>query len=55
MAKKKAKQEPQCGRNLMHNHPLMRKCDVHGKSTKARRRLDRVKMIKQWPDESVFA
>jgi hypothetical protein len=29
-------------RNLLHNHPMMMKCAVHGKSKKAKRRSDKM-------------
>ena len=35
-------------RNLLHNHPLLHKGGAHCKSNKSRRRLEKVKMKKEW-------
>lgn len=49
MAKKPAPQAP-LGRmrNLLHDHPLLKKGAAHGKSAKARRRNDKVKVRREW-------
>jgi len=36
-------------RNLMHNHPLMRKCVVHEKTGKTKRRQQKVVLRREWP------
>ena len=38
------KQKNSRSRNLLHNHPLMRKGGIHQKSNKAKRRSDKVAM-----------
>lgn len=35
-------------RNLLHDHPLLKKGGAHGKSTKAQRRNDKVKQRREW-------
>jgi hypothetical protein len=35
-------------RNPMHDAPMLRKCDVHGKTRKAQRRNDKVAFKKEW-------
>jgi hypothetical protein len=49
MAKKPAPQAP-LGRlrNPLHDHPLLKKGAAHGKTAKARRRNDKVKMGRDW-------
>lgn len=41
-------------RNLFHDHPLLRKCDTHVKSKKAKRRSDKVKLRKEFYDINNF-
>jgi len=36
-------------RNLLHNHPLLRKCGVQEKNRKAKRRGEKVVLRKEWP------
>ncbi len=42
-------------RNLLHNHPLLRKGGIHRKSNKSKRRLEKVKMKKEWLPQNIFA
>ncbi len=35
-------------RNPLFNHPLMKKSHVHDKSTKAKRRNEKVKLARDW-------
>ncbi|MCG8486980.1 MAG: hypothetical protein AB2551_16065 [Candidatus Thiodiazotropha sp.] len=35
-------------RNLLHNHPLLRKGGVHDKSNKAKRRKEKQNLRKAW-------
>ena len=35
-------------RNPLHDAPLMRKCEIHGRSKKAQRRKDKVAVKKEW-------
>jgi hypothetical protein len=42
-------------RNLLHNHPLLAKGDTHSKSNKSKRRLDKVKIRKEWLPLNIFA
>lgn len=44
----KSKQKPQRARNLLHDHPLMRKGGAHQKSNKALRRKDKQKLKQDW-------
>jgi len=41
-------------RNLLHNHPLMRKGGVHEKSKKTKRRLDKQKLRDEWGSLMIF-
>ncbi|MDQ1363101.1 MAG: hypothetical protein QG652_961 [Pseudomonadota bacterium] len=41
-------------RNLMHNHPLMRKCAVHEKTGKTKRRHQKVALRREWPAQTAF-
>ena len=42
-------------RNLMHNHPLLRKCAVHDKNHKTKRRSQKVELRREWPVQIAFA
>ncbi len=42
-------------RNLLHNHPLLSKGGVHRKSNKSKRRLEKVKMKKEWLPQTIFS
>ena len=42
-------------RNPLHNHPLLFKGGVHRKTNKSKRRLDKVKMKKEWLPQSVLS
>ena len=42
-------------RNLLHDHPLMRKGGVHEKSNKAKRKQERQKFKKEWCCLMLFA
>lgn len=35
-------------RNLLHDHPLLRKGGVHEKSDKTKRRIEKQKLKKEW-------
>ena len=35
-------------RNPLHDAPLLRKCEAHGKTRKAQRRSDKVAFKKEW-------
>ena len=39
-------------RNPLFNHPLMKKSHVHDKSTKAKRRNEKVKLARDWYSQS---
>lgn len=41
-------------RNLMHNHPLMRKCAVHEKPGKTKRRQQKLALRREWPVQIAF-
>ena len=41
-------------RNLLHDHPLLSKGGVHRKSNKSKRRIDKVKMKKEWLPQNIF-
>ena len=41
-------------RNLLHNHPLLSKGGVHGKSNKSKRRLEKAKLKKEWLPQNVL-
>ena len=51
----KLKQKTLKRRNLLHDHPLLLKCDVHEKSYKAKRRKQKVKLKNEWFDQSVIS
>ena len=53
MAKRNKGRKPSM-RNLLHDHPLLRKCDVHDKEHKAKRRKQKVKLQKEWFDQSAI-
>ncbi len=42
------KRKPNRARNLLHDHPLLRKGGVHEKSNKAKRRNSRQSLRKAW-------
>lgn len=42
-------------RNPLHNHPLLFKGGVHRKTNKSKRRLEKVKMKKEWFPQSIFS
>jgi hypothetical protein len=42
-------------RNLLHNHPLMRRCAVHEKSVKTKRRHAKINLRSEWPVQIVFS
>ena len=41
-------------RNTLHDHPLLSKCCVHQKSNKSKRRLEKVKVRKEWLVQNIF-
>lgn len=41
-------------RNLLHNHPLLSKGDVHNKSNKSKRRDEKMKIKKEWLPQNIF-
>lgn len=41
-------------RNILHNHPLLAKGGTHSKSNKSKRRLDKVKIKKEWLPLNIF-
>ena len=49
---KRVKAPPPTHRNLLHDHPLLRKCAAHGKSRKAERRDAKVRMKHEWDGQS---
>lgn len=49
--KRKAMAPPK-RRNPLHDHPLLRKSAVHGKTRKAERRAERVSRAREWPVHS---
>ena len=51
---RKAKQVLSTQRNVMHNHPLLRKCEVHDKSHKRRRANEKVRVLREYADQSVI-
>lgn len=56
MAKKPVPQAPLGrSRNLLHDHPLLKKGAAHGKSRKAERRSDKVKQRREWDYPSLAA
>ena len=42
-------------RNLLHDHPLLRKGGIHGKSRKAERRDGKVALRREWGPQNVLA
>jgi hypothetical protein len=50
----KSKQKQNRARNILHDHPMLRKGGVHQKSNKALRRKDRQKLKKDWCPLIVF-
>ena len=52
MTKKKRIPVATSPRNLLHNHPLLRKSDIHQQTAKAKRRLDKVNLEKEWSQVS---
>lgn len=52
MAKRKHKKIK--SRNLLHDHPLLRKCDVHEKTYKAERRQEKIKLNKECFDQNAL-
>ena len=44
----KAKAKPKPPRNLLHDHPLLRKGGMHQKSNKAKRRSEKQKLKQDW-------
>ncbi len=43
-----------CRRNPLYNHPLLFKGCVHRKNNKSKRRMEKVKMKKEWLPQSIF-
>ena len=41
-------------RNPLHNHPLLFKGGIHRKTNKSKRRLDKVKMKKEWLPQNIL-
>ena len=41
-------------RNLLHDHPLLHKGGIHRKNNKAKRRLEKIKIKKEWLPQSIF-
>ena len=41
-------------RNLLHNHPLMRRCAVHEKPIKTKRRHAKIILRQEWPVQIVL-
>ena len=54
MCKNKPKIKLKGQRNLLHDHPLLKKCSVHQKSNKSKRCLEKVKMKKEWLPQNIF-
>ena len=50
----KSKQKQNRARNILHDHPLMRKGGVHQKSNKAKRRNEKQKLKQDWCPLIVF-
>jgi len=46
--KAKHKQKPKPARNLLHDHPLLRKGGIHQKTNKAKRRNEKQKLKQDW-------
>ncbi|MFK8031668.1 MAG: hypothetical protein AB8G18_15635 [Gammaproteobacteria bacterium] len=53
MAKKKRIPVATGPRNVLHNHPLLRKSGVHQQSAKAKRSQDKINLKKEWSQVSV--
>jgi len=41
---------PKKARNLLHDHPLMKKGGIHEKTKKSKRHQDKIQLKKGWPD-----
>lgn len=41
-------------RNNLHDHPLLSKGGIHCKCYKSKRRIDKMKMKKEWRPQNVF-
>lgn len=41
-------------RNLLHDHPLLAKGGTHSKSNKSKRRIEKVKMKKEWLPQNIL-
>lgn len=41
-------------RNLLHDHPLLSKGGIHRKNNKSKRRIEKVKMKKEWLHQKIF-
>jgi len=53
MSKRKQKHSSRM-RNWLHDHPLLGKCGIHEKSEKAKRQKQKVKLKKEWFDQSTI-
>ena len=42
-------------RNPLHDHPLLHKGAPHGKTTKAKRRAEKIQLRREYPTRSAFA
>ena len=54
MSKKKQTKQPQKQRNLLHDHPLLKKGGVHEKTEKADRQKNRISLRKEWFSQITF-
>ena len=54
MSEKNSKMKLKRQRNFLYNHPLLRKCGAHQKSSKSKRRLENVKLKKEWLPQNMF-
>ena len=52
---KQPKQAAPSHRNLLHDHPLLRKCAAHGKSRKAERRAAKISLKNERDGQSRLA
>jgi len=52
---KKVEKSVASHRNLLHDHPLLRKCTVHGKSRETERRDAKVRLKHEWDRQNRFA
>jgi len=43
-----------CRRNPLHDHPLLNKGGIHQKTNKAKRRIDKTNLKKQWLEQNIF-